>query len=194
MKRSGKPVFLPWWRRTALLVMAILCVFLLLEYIPRQAPPEKPSLPPETHVSSAAAPQSPAPSATASPSPPHPVLDLFSPDLASLARDQSRAQANSTIEQLFISITMLETCELLTKEEKDQILAAGWLYAIRSQMSDTPQQLTEQFQQLHLQAGETYRLVYESRVTCQDPQLPALRNSLLLWQQAITEHSPSHPK
>jgi hypothetical protein len=191
MKRSGKPVFLPWWLRTALLVMATLCVFLLLEHIPRQAPPEKPLLTPETHAS---APLSPALPATASPTPPHPVLDLFSPDLASLARDQSRAQVNSTIEQLFISITMLETCELLTKKEKNQIIAAGWIYAIRSQLSDTPQQLTEQFQQLHQQAGETYRLVYESRVTCQDPQLPALRNSLLLWQQAITEHSPSHPK
>ena len=193
MKHLGKRLFLPWWLRTALLVMATLGIFLLLQHVPRQTPPEKPSPPAETHVSSAA-PLSPAPSATAISKPPHPVLDLFSPDLASLARDQSRAQVNGTIEQLFISITMLETCELLTKEEKDQILAAGWLYAIRSQLSDTPQQLTEQFQQLHQQAGKTYRLVYESRVTCQDPQLPALRNSLLLWQQAITEHSPSHPK
>ena len=193
MKHLGTRLFLPWWLRTALIVMATLGVFSLLEHIPRHAPPEKPSHPSETHVSSAAE-ISPAPSATASPAPPHPVLDLFSPDLTSLKRDQSRAQVNSTIEQLFISITMLATCELLTKEEKDQILAAGWLYASRSKLSDTPQQLAQQFQRLYQQAGETYRLVYESRVTCQDSQLPALRNSLLLWQHAITEHSPSHPK
>jgi hypothetical protein len=183
---------IPWWLGTALVVSASLMLYSLLDRVPDPAPPA----PTEQTFSPAEIPASSAPAAATAPKPSalNPVLDLFSPDAATLLREQSRAQVKNTIEQLFISTAMLDTCGLLTPEEKHRITAAGWRYATRARLGDTQAQLTETFQQLHQQAAESYRLVYHSATLCQDEKLPALRDALILWQYRLTEDSASHPK
>jgi hypothetical protein len=188
MRRLRQLIASHWWLSPALLVVATLYIFSLLGQIPHPASPAK--IQPQPAPAPIISPVAPTanPVITASP-----VLDLFSPDAATLAHDQSHARVQNTIEQLLISAMILEHCGMINGEQHQQLAAAGWHYATRAKLADTPTALTVQFQQLQIRAQQSYALIYEHPESCQDPELPTLRAALLAWQARIMSASTPRP-
>ena len=169
-----------WWLSPALLVIVTLSIFSLLGQIPQPASPKEIYSLPTPNPATSLVPLASQPVIVT-----NPVLDLFSPNAATLAHDQSRAKVQNTIEQLLISARIINHCGMITAQQYQQLIAAGWHYAASAKLADTSEKLMPQFQQLQIKAQQSYDLVYKRPESCYDPTLPALRAALLAWQEKI---------
>ena len=173
-----------WWLSPALLVVATVSIFSLLGQISHPQLSDKILPQPAPATINAPVVSAENPDIIKSP-----VLDLFSPDAATLAHDQSRAQVQNTIEQLLILARILERCGMINEQQHRQMVAAGWHYAARAKLADTTEKITTQFQQLQVKAEQSYALLYAQPESCHDPDLPTLRAALLAWQANVMSAS-----
>lgn len=112
------------------------------------------------------------------------ILELFSPNDATLGAQRNATTITQQIEQTLTVSFVLVKCLALSQDDYTRLFHALVIYAERSKLAPNAAEADKIVRQIAQSSNASYALVY-SRTSCNSPQLAPLANDVVKWTKAV---------